>query len=77
MSQFAPDTSTLPDPIQVPFEGCQEVLVPVMLRIQVDPLDGFTEEESISVALERLADLPLEVRLGGVPIPVHANVPLG
>jgi hypothetical protein len=70
------DTSSLPAPFQVEHEGRQEVLVPVLLRITVDPLDGFTEEEAIQVALERLEALELDARLSGVPIPVHADVPI-
>lgn len=57
-------------------DGLDVVGVPVILEIEVDPLDGFAPDEVESVALDRLALLPLEVSLGGVPLGVSSPVRL-
>jgi hypothetical protein len=61
---------------QITQDGQEIIGIPVILHIAVDPLDGFTAEEAIQVAKDRLAEQPLQVTLGGVPIPVTAEVPL-
>ena len=57
-------------------DGLFIVEIPIRLVIPVDPLHGFTEQESLQVALDRLAELPLEITLGGVPLTALASIPL-
>lgn len=67
---------SLPQPHQYTADGVEIVAIPIYLLIDVDPLDGFTAEEAIQIAKDRLADLPLKIELGGVPITAEAEVPL-
>ena len=57
-------------------DGQESVCVPVILAIPVDPLEGYTKEEAIEIAKERLANLPLHVTYGGIPLDAYAAVPL-
>jgi hypothetical protein len=69
-------TAHLPQLQRVTRHGNEVILVPVFLEIPVDPLEGFTPEEAPRVALDRLAELPLQVTLGGVLLDVQASIPL-
>ncbi len=68
--------TTLPSLSRFTRDGVEIILVPVFIEIPVDPLEGFTAEEAPRVALDRLAELPLEVTLGGVPLAVQSAFPL-
>jgi len=78
MIQAAIDTAvqSLPGIHRYTEDGQEIILVPVFIEIPVDPLDGFTAEEAPQVAMDRLAELPLQVTLGGVILDVSANFPL-
>lgn len=68
---YEPSTSlalSLNLPTVKPLDGEFIVHIPVILEIPVDPLHGFTEDEAPQVAIDRLAELPLFVTLGGVII---------
>lgn len=67
---------SLPCSHRISRDGLEIILVPVFIEIPVDPLEGFTAEEAPQVALDRLAELPLAVTLGGVSLAVHSNFPL-